>query len=165
MGEFHGDGDLPYDAGIRLVSPIDGKLSIFAPVLHTTVEIGDALTGLQIKRLRLNGHARSIALTSEYVALLVDHLPGVRIEVYDLEGRLRTAAAVPASVEGDISAARRSVVFAAGRAVRRLDTRTGVVSTLATALGRLIGPIIEDRRVVWADNAGRTARIRAVAAP
>jgi hypothetical protein len=165
VGEFHGDGDLPYDAGIRLVSPVDGKVSIFAPVLHTTVEIGDAITGWRVKRLRLNGHARSIALTPDYLALLVDHLPGVRIEVYDLDGRLRTAAAVPTGVEGEISAAGRSVVFAAGRAIRRVDARTGVVATLATARGRLVGPIIEGRRVVWADSAGRTARIRAVTAP
>jgi hypothetical protein len=95
---------------------------------------------------------------------VVDHNPRLRVEVYDLSGRFRTAAAVPSRV-GSLSAAGRNVVFATGHAIRRLDARTGVVSTLATAGRNPVGVTIEGRRVVWAENVRGTARIRSVTAP
>jgi WD40-like Beta Propeller Repeat len=164
VGDYHVDGDLPDDAGIHLVSAGGGKPSRVAPALHTSVEIREAVTGRLSKRLSIDGHARSIALESGYFALLVDHRPGVRVELFDLSGRRRAAAAVPTSVRS-VSAGGRSVVFAAGRAIRRVDARTGAVSTLATARGRLVGPVIENRRVVWAENLGRITRLRAVTVP
>jgi len=164
VADYHVDGDLPYDAGIHLVPAGGGKPSRIAPALHTSIEIRDAVMGRLVKRLTIDGHARSIALDPEYVAVVMDHRPGVRVEVFNLNGRLRTSAAVPSSIRG-ISAAGRSIVFAARRAIRRLDARTGAVSTLATARGRLVGPVIEGRRVVWAENLGRNARIRAVTVP
>jgi len=163
VADDHENGS-PNDAGIHLVSAGGGKPSRIAPVLHTSVEIRDAVTGRPIKRLTIDGHARSIALGPGYLALLVDHRPGVRVEVLDPNGRLRTSAAVPTSIR-NLAAAGRSVVFAAGRTIRRVDARTGTVSTLATARGRLVGPVIEDGRVVWAENLGRTARLRAVTVP
>lgn len=164
VADYHEEGDLPDDAGIHLVSAGGGKPSRIAPALHTSVENRDAVTGRLIKRLTIDGHARSIALDSGYFAVLVDHRPGVRVELFDPSGRLRRSAAVPSSIRS-ISAAGRSVVFAAGRAIRRVDAGTGAVSTLATARGRLVGPVIENRRVVWAENLGRIARLRAVTVP
>jgi hypothetical protein len=64
-----------------------------------------------------------------------------------------------------VSAAGRNVVYAAHRAIRRLDARTGAVSTLATARRAPVGLTIEGRRVVWAENVRGGARIRTVAAP
>jgi WD40-like Beta Propeller Repeat len=164
VADYHGDGAFPDDAGIHVVPAGGGKPARIAPALHTSVEIRDAVTGRLIKRLTIDGHARSIALDPGYLAALVDHHPGVRVELFDPNGRLRKSAAVPSSIRS-ISASGRSVVFAAGRAIRRVDAGTGAVSTLATARGRLVGPVIENRRVVWGENLGRSARIRAVTVP
>ena len=98
------------------------------------------------------------------LALLVDHNPGLRVELYNLSGSFRSGVAVPSRVDS-LSAAGRSVVFAAGHAIRRLDARTGVVSTLATGRRTPVGLTIEGRRVVWAENTRGVARIQAVTAP
>jgi len=158
------NGNLPYRPGIRLVSPVDGKARKIAPLPHSPVQIRDALTGRLIKRFTIDGHAHATALGPDYVALLVDHEPGVRVELYNLNGRLRTAAAVSSSVR-DVSAAGRTVVFATGHVIRRLDARTGAVTALATARRTPVGLTIEGRRVVWAENVRGAARIRAVTAP
>ena len=158
------EGNLPYQPGIRLVSPVDGKAKRIAPVLHSPVQIHDALTGRLIKRFTIDGHAHAVALAPDYVALLADHEPGLRVELYNLNGSFRKAAAVPANVR-NVSAAGRTVVFATGRLIRRLDARTGTVTALATARRTPVGLTIEGRRIVWAENGRGTARIRAVTAP
>ena len=158
-------GNWPYrPGGIRLVSPDDGKARTIAPVPHSPVEIRDAITGRLITRFRIDGHAHATVLGSDYVASLVNHGRGVRVELYDLKGRLRRASAAASNVR-NLSAAGRSVVFASGRVIHRLDARTGAVTTLATARRTPVGLTIEGRRVAWAENGRGTARIRAVAAP
>jgi Tol biopolymer transport system component len=165
-GDFNGEagGDLPSDSAIRLVSAIDGKATVIAPNALSPVAIRNARTGHLIKRFAIHGHARAIALGLNYIALLVDHNPGLRVELYNLSGSFRSAVAVPSRVD-TLSAAGRSVVFAAGHAIRRLDARTGVVSTLATGRRTPVGLTIEGRRVVWAENTRGVARIQAVRAP
>ena len=166
VGDWYdpGTGDWPYDPGIHLVSPVDGKARKIAPLLHSTVEIRDALTGRLIKRFTIGGHARATALGPDYVALLVNHEPGVRVELHNLNGSFRSAAAVPASVRS-VSAAGRTVVFATGHVIRRLDARTGAVTALANASRTPVGLTIEGRRVAWAENGRGGARIRAFTVP
>jgi WD40-like Beta Propeller Repeat len=164
VGDAHlGFSGWPYGSGIWLVSAVGGKARKIAPLLHSRVEIRDAIRGRLIKRFTIDGHARAAALGTDYVALLVNHEPGVRLELYNLNGSLRTAAAVSARVS-NLSAAGRSVVFATGHAIRRLDARTGAVTTLATARRTPVGLTIEGRRVVWAENSRGAARVRAVTA-
>jgi Tol biopolymer transport system component len=158
-------GNWPYrPGGISLVSPVDGKAKKIAPRLHSTVETRDALTGRLIKRFTIGGHARATSLGPDYVALLVNHEPGVRVELRNLNGSFRSAAAVPASVRS-VSAAGRTVVFATGHVIRRLDARTGAVTALANASRTPVGLTIEGRRVAWAENGRGGARIRAFTAP
>jgi dipeptidyl aminopeptidase/acylaminoacyl peptidase len=147
--------------GIKLVSAIDGKARKIAPIPRSPVEIRHALTGRLVKRFTIGGHARAAALGPDYVALLVNHDPGLRVELYNLNGRLRKAAAVSSRVL-NLSAAGRTVVFARGLVIHRMDARTGAVTTLATARWSPVGLTIEGRRVVWAENGRGTARIRAV---
>lgn len=165
VGDWHaGDGNWPQDPGIRLVLPATRHVRKIAPLPHVSVQLLDVRTGRLIERFIVDGRARAAALGSGYVALLVDHKPGVRVELYDLNGSVRTSAAVPKTVRS-LSAAGPNVVFAIGRAIRRLDARTGTVTTLATARRTPVGLSIEGHRVVWAENARRVARIRAVTAP
>jgi Tol biopolymer transport system component len=158
------DGVFPSDPGIRSVSPVDGTTRKIAPMRRSPVEIRDAGTGRLIRRFSVDGHANAIALGPDYLALLVNHELGARVELYNLDGRLRTAAAVSSSVR-NVAAAGRTVVFATGRVIRRLDARTGAVTVLATARRTPVGLTIEGRRVVWAENSRGAARIRAVTAP
>jgi TolB protein len=152
------------DPSVRLVSPVDGTTRRIAPIRRSPIEIRNAVTGVRIARFTITGHAYSIALGRDYVALLVDHAPGVRVELYNLNGGFRKAAAVPSSARG-LSAAGRNVVFATGKIIRRLDARIGVVRRLAKARGIPIGPTIEGRRVAWAENIRGNARIRATTVP
>lgn len=155
------NGNYPYKPGLRLFSALDGKARKIAPVPRSPVEIRDVRTGRLVKRFAIDGHASTVALGDGYAAFLVDHEPGFRIDLYDLNGSFRKGAAVPADV-GTISAAGRTVVFATGRVIRRLDSRTGVVSVLATARRRPVGVTIEGHRVVWAENLRGGARIRSL---
>jgi TolB protein len=155
------NGLYPHNPGIRLVSALDGKARKIAPVPRSPVEIRDTRTGRLVKRFAIEGHASTVALGSGYAAFLVNHEPGVRIDLYNLNGTLRKGVAVPAGVQ-TISAAGRNVVFATGVVIRRLDARTGVVSVLTTARRRPVGLTIEGRRVVWAENLRGGARIRSL---
>ncbi len=157
-------GDLPYRPGMRLVSPVDGKLRQLAPVPRSPVEIRDARTGRLIKRFTIGGHARAIALGPDYVALLVDRDPGLHVELYSLNGSRRRAVAVPSSVRS-LSAAGRTVVFAAGTGIRRLERGPARSRRSRRPVGRRSGLTIEGRRVMWAENVGGGARIRALKAP
>jgi Tol biopolymer transport system component len=149
--------------GLWLVSATTGKARKITPN-RSTVEVREVATGRPTNRFTIDGRAKAIAFGSGYEALLVDHEPGLRIELYDLNGRLRTAAAVPASFR-TVSAAGNSVVFAAGRVIDRLDARSGAVTQLTTASRAPVGLTIEGHRVVWAENAAGRSRVRAVTAP
>ncbi len=157
------ESDSTFDPGVRLVSTTDGSLRRIAPARQSPVEIRST-TGALIKRFTIDGHAYGIALGGTYVALLVYHDPGVKLELYYLNGSFRQAVSVAGGAR-NVSAAGHNVVFDAGRAIRRLDTRTGTVSTLATARSRPAGPALEGRRVVWAETFRGSSRIRAVTAP
>jgi Tol biopolymer transport system component len=154
-------GIYPSDPGIRRVSPVDGKVQKIAPVPRSPVEVRRTAAGRVVSRFVIEGHVRALALGPDYVASVIDHSGSLRLEVHDLNGRLRKAVAVPASVR-TLSASSLTVVFAAGRAIRRLDVRTGAVSTLATARRLPVGPTIEGKRAVWAENGRGVATIRAV---
>ncbi len=158
------NGYYPPNPGLSLFSALDGKARKIAPVPRSPVEIRDTRTGRLVKRFTIEGYASTVALGSGYAAFLVNHEPGFRIDLYNLNGSFHKGAAVPAGV-GTISAAGRNVVFATGRVIRRLDSRTGVVSVLATARRRPVGPTIEGRRVVWAENLRGGARIRSLTVP
>jgi Tol biopolymer transport system component len=164
VGDLVYEGGYPSNSAIRLVSPVSGKATAILRVRRSPVEIRNARTGGLVKRFAIEGYASAVALGSDYVALLVDHNPRLRVELYSLSGSFRTATAVPSRVDL-ISAAGRNVVFATGHAIRRLDARTGIVSTLATAGRTPVGLTIHGRRVVWAENFHGIARIRAVEAP
>jgi Tol biopolymer transport system component len=165
VGDWYaGDGNWPSGPGLQLVPPSGGRARKIAPLPHLFVQIHDVRTGRVMERFMVDGHARAAALGSGYVALLVGHEPGVRVELYNLNGSFRTATAVPRTVRS-LSAAGPNVVFAIGRAIRRLDARTGTLTTLATARRTPVGPSIEGHRVVWAENARGAARIRSVTAP
>jgi TolB protein len=159
VGDYKDVAELLGRPAIRLVSPTDGKATA---ILRAEVAISDVVTGRRINGFTVNRHARAIAFGDDYVALLVDR-PGVRVEVYNRNG-VRTGATTSTSVS-DLSAAGRNVVFADRGVIRRLDAKTGIVSTLAKAQGRLVGPSIEGRRVVWVENTLGMARIRAVTVP
>jgi len=161
---YDGTGNWPQRPGIRLVSPVGGKATKIAPVEHSTVEMRDAVTGRLIKPFTIDGRAGAIALGPDYVALLVEHDRSLRVELYNLDGSFRTGAALPSGVQ-NLSAAGRNVVFATGHVIRRLDAKTGAVTVLAMAVRKPVGLSIEGRRVVWAENMRRFARLRAVTAP
>jgi Tol biopolymer transport system component len=149
--------------GVVVVPPI-GKAKKVAPVPHSGVEVRDALTGRLIKRFTISGHAQTVSLGRGYVAVLVDHEPGLRVELYGLNGRFRVAVAVPPSTR-QLSASGRDVVFVTGHRIRRLNAMTRAVTTLVTTTRIPVEVSVERRRVVWAENARMGTKILVVTAP
>jgi Tol biopolymer transport system component len=88
-----------------------------------------------------------------------------RLELFDPStGRRLGTASFPKNANG-FSASHRTIVFAVGRRIWALDTRTRKQRLLATAVADPVGVSIEGRRVAWAENLKTTARIRALTVP
>jgi WD40-like Beta Propeller Repeat len=163
VGDVAESGEYPSRPGIRILSP-SGTEKKVAPISRFRVEVRNVVTGSLIKHFVIGGQASAGALGPGYIVLLVAHEPQKRIELFNQNGSLRNAVAVPASVR-NVSAAGNAVVFATGRVIRRLDARTGAVTELATTGRAPVGLTIEGRRVVWAENGRGGARIRALVLP
>jgi hypothetical protein len=61
-----------------------------------------------------------------------------------------------------LAASGHRVVFRAGRSIYVIDARSGRLHLVARAAGNPTGLSIVGRRIAWAENVGRGARVRAV---
>jgi dipeptidyl aminopeptidase/acylaminoacyl peptidase len=147
--------------GIRLVAPGDGSIARIAPARRSPVVIRNAVSGRLIRAFTIDGHAYAIALGPNYVAMLVRHDAVTRLELWSFRGTTPRAASVPAGAR-DLSAAGRNVVFAAGRVIFRMRSNTGVVDAIAKRRIPPRSPVVEGRRLAWAENRGNRAWIRAM---
>jgi Tol biopolymer transport system component len=120
--------------------------------------------------------ATAVALSSRILALLLRptrnpwYEPLDRrkawLELFDSRtGRALGSVALPPQTADDPKASGWTVVFRTGTTIRALDARTKRMRVLARARTTPIGLSIDGRRVAWAENGGRVARIRAVMLP
>ena len=130
---------------------------------RSTGAVVNAAAGRQQSRFEVAGRARAVALSPSIVAVLVEGFFGKRIELFEPgTGKARGGVAVDAAVADEISVSGSRIVFRVNRRVVLLDAVTKRLRTLAIAAATPIGLSIEGRRVAWAENLARQARVRAL---
>src|SRR5205085_7524378 len=81
---------------------------------------------------------------------------------YDVStGRALGAEALPAAADR-LSLSGRWVAYAAGRRLVLVDAKSGRSSTVAVAARPPVGPVIVDKRILWAERWRSGSRVREV---
>lgn len=104
------------------------------------------------------GEAYALAVTRETTAALVRAGGSWRIEVYGADAHTVSLARAPTR----LAASGHMIVFRVGRTLYALDAREGSPRVVARAAATPIGLSIVGRRIAWAENLPRGARIRAL---
>ncbi|MEK6275187.1 MAG: hypothetical protein AABM30_07585 [Actinomycetota bacterium] len=119
----------------------------------TPVEVRDVQTGELVERIKHSGRAYgSIALTQQFVALLVQDGASTRLETYSVDGGHRQSQASVPSNATSLSIAGETVVFRTENTIHALNARSGRYSTVAVTKETPIGLSIEGRRIAWGEN-------------
>jgi Tol biopolymer transport system component len=105
------------------------------------------------------GEALALAVTREMSAALIHAGTSWQVEIYGKWARIVRLARGPAR---ELSASGSRLVLRVGRTIYALDARRGSPRVVAHASGSVVGLSISGRRVAWAENVRRGARVRAV---
>jgi Tol biopolymer transport system component len=105
------------------------------------------------------GEAVALAVTRQLSAALVHAGASWQVEIY---GKSPRTVRLPRRPAPELSASGSTLVVRVGRTIYALDARRGSPRVVAHASGSVIGLSISGRRVAWAENVRRGARIRAV---
>ena len=133
---------------------------------HFPAEIREAPTGAVISRFMPHGRAFEVALSREFVAVLVQvGRRRARIELFRPTSGARLGAVRVPSGANALSISGKTVIFARGRTIWMLDAKRRKTSMLSLARTRPIGLSIEGRRVAWAESGRKRSRIRALRLP
>jgi hypothetical protein len=133
------------------------------PIAGLPIQIVDAASGQQISSIAPAGAPVAIALAPHVLATLEQTPIGLRLAWYDRDtGRVQGSIPVPKTTALHLTTSDRLIVFRVGRSLRSVSTTTHRTQVLATAAATPIGLSLEGSRLAWAENLGRTARIRAL---
>jgi len=127
-----------------------------------------SLYGRRLSNVQLGGAPLGLALDGRFAAVLTQpaRTGQKHLQIVDARrGEMLTSALVPSSSVGPLSASRGRVVFAAARTIRLVELGSGRAHLLAFTRGRIVGVAISGRRVTWAENVGRSGRIRTLLLP
>jgi hypothetical protein len=125
-----------------------------------------SLNGTLMTSQSLNGTPTAIALSDRFVAVLVRKGGSAHIDRYDSRsGAVIGRASVPVAIADEIGISDGTIVYRVRKAIRILDARSGVQTSLTVATAIPIGLGIEGRRVAWAENVKRRGRIMSVITP
>ena len=124
------------------------------------------LRGSLLHSQRLNGAPKAIALSKDFLAVLVRNGRRVHIDRYDSRsGDLLGRTSVPVATANEISISHAKIVYHVKKAIRILDARSGVQTSLAVTKANPIGLGIEGRRIAWAENIKGRGRIMSLKSP
>ena len=149
------------DAGDSHVFTLSRRLTT-TPAPRTPVEVRTP-AGRILARGTPRGAAIELAVTRRFTAALVDD-GGWRLEFVTPR---RRAISFPGALRvSSLSASgRRAVVLVDGRKIFVVDAASGRLRLVARVARPPIGLAIVGRRIAWAENVGRRARVRAVILP
>jgi Tol biopolymer transport system component len=147
------DGDTHISMGDRALTG--------APPPVTSIVVRSS-TGRTIDRLTPSGVADELAVTRRLTAALVCCDPW-RLEILAPKRRMVTLRG--ASRVSGLSASGYRLVLRVGPRIVLYDIRTRRLQTVARLAHPPIGLSIVGRRIAWAENVGRRARVRAVVLP
>ena len=131
----------------------------------SAVEIRNLHTGALVSRTALEGRLLALALSPMVAAVLVRNGTPRVVVIDPATGVRRRSFAMPSSAESQLALSGRTLVYAKGPRVWRLDVTTGRRTLVAVAGSRPSSLSIEGRRVAWVENRGITSRIRSVVIP
>jgi hypothetical protein len=114
------------------------------------------------KTIAPGGEAFALAVTGEMTAALVRAGSSWRIEI---SGNRARSVALRHGRPPRLAASGHTVVFRIRRTIYALDAASGELRVVARSSGTPIGLSIVGRRVAWAENLRRGARVRAVVLP
>jgi len=129
-----------------------------------TLQIHDAHSGVLLARVQLDDHAREVALSDSFAAVLAADTATSHVSLYGRDGSLRGSVSVPRDAE-DLSMAGSRAVFRTGTTIWLLDARTRKRVRLTSAKAVPIGLSIDGNRIAWAENAAGGSRIHALLLP
>ena len=133
------------------------------PITGLPIQIVDAASGQQISSIAPAGAPVAIAMAPHVLATLEQTSLGLRLAWYDRDtGRVQGSIPVPKTTSLQLTASDRLIVFRVGRSLRAVSTSTHRTQILAKAATTPIGLSLEGGRLAWAENLGRTSRIRAL---
>jgi Tol biopolymer transport system component len=127
------------------------------------IEVRTARNGAVISRFMPTGRASEIALSREFVAVLVQEgHRRAKVEFFNpASGARLGAVGVPRTARA-LSISGKTIVFAAGRKIWMLDAASRKASVLALARTTPISLSIEGRSVAWAENGRKRGLVRAL---
>jgi dipeptidyl aminopeptidase/acylaminoacyl peptidase len=164
----------PLDYGARELFVVDADGRNVRPLTFTRAPrlvssgVIVAGTGRKLAAFETDGQALGIALGGDLLAVLTNGgamAPRPSLALFDARSGKRRAV-LPLALGrsdpqlGGISGG--SVVFAAGRAIRRIDADSHAISTLTVTPAVPVGLSVSHGRLAWAENLRWGARIRAV---
>jgi hypothetical protein len=127
------------------------------------IEIVDVRSGQELTSVRPQGVPAAIAMSPNVLATLERTRLGLRLAWYDrATGHISGSIPVPKATAPQLTTSDRVVVYRVGRTLRGVSTASHRVRLLARAATAPIGLSLEGTRLAWAENIGRTARIRAL---
>jgi hypothetical protein len=165
---------LPGSTGLAIAVGTTGRT--FASVLSPQqgafqVEVRKTFSPAVVAQFSLTDKPLAIALSTDQIAVLLEHGSQKRIEIRGLHGKLQRSVTVPSTTTPNISMSGRWVVFSSsgtigdGDRIRLLDAQTGSVGSLGFVRNGAAGLSIDGRRVAWAETTFAASRIRAIALP
>jgi WD40-like Beta Propeller Repeat len=147
-----------FDSELYSISPEGGnetRLTTTQPAVRRPLVEVRTLGGNRVSRFEPPAFPDDIALSSDVLATQTgDVLRFYEPQIGRLLGTARVSGASSVSVSGSL------VVFASGRRIWVLDTRTRKRRVVATAAAEPLGLSVEGSRIAWAENLRRSARIR-----
>jgi Tol biopolymer transport system component len=128
---------------------------------RNVIELRATATGRVLASFNSERLPSEVALAGSRVALL--YAKPRQLEIRSLSGTLLRQASVAGAA--NLSLSGRWAVYRTGRTIRGLDVRNGRSIVVARAAVVPVGLSLDGRRVAWAEQLGRTSRIRAVVLP
>jgi hypothetical protein len=162
--------DLAVAGGRVAVIPAGGRLTIHPfPVADpgAAVTIRAATSGAGLASFAPVGRAKAVALAAGVATVLVeDGFGNKRLERYAATtGALLGSTPVPSSVQDELDAGPRWVLFQRGRELYVLDAQTGLTTLVWTAARTPIDASIEGSRIAWIENTAGGGVVRAITLP
>jgi dipeptidyl aminopeptidase/acylaminoacyl peptidase len=120
-------------------------------------------TGRTVGRVDPGGVAVALAVSRRITAALVRRDRGRRLEIFS--PRRRTLNLGKSSAPATLAASGPRLVIRVGWRILLFDARSDRLAFVARVRSTPIGLSIVGRRIAWAENVGRTARVRSVVLP
>ena len=137
-----------------------------SPSANNFVYVVDAVSGAVLGHPSVHGIPAAIALSPHVLAVLTQSGPHDRISWFSADDgtKLGSALVSERAVPVELAASDQLIAYRVGRTLFGISTATGHIRVLATTGLNYLGLSLRNGLLVWAENHGSTAKLRALAA-